>query len=235
VHPAARRAPRLIAIGLKDVWPRVPGLEQIYGDRAHVCPDCDGHSTQGRKTVVLGRGRKAVGMALNLANWADDITVCTNGEDPGFDDYLLGKLRENGIPVREGRVARVQLRDDTLRSLEFEDGTALGCEKIFFAIGQYPADDLAAQLGCDRDPEGHVEVDDAYHTSVYNVFAAGDIVPGPQLGIARRRTARSRAAHPQVARPRRAQAQEGRRAREQADAPAGVGGRRGRPVTGGAP
>jgi thioredoxin reductase len=118
----ARRV--LIAIGLKDVWPRVPGLEQIYGDRAHVCPDCDGHSTQGRKTVVLGRGRKAVGMALNLANWADDITVCTNGEDPGFDDYLWGKLRENGIPVREGRIARVQLRDDTLRSLEFEDGPA---------------------------------------------------------------------------------------------------------------
>ena len=177
----ARRV--LIAIGLKDVWPRVPGLEQIYGDRAHVCPDCDGHSTQGRKTVVLGRGRKAVGMALNLANWADDITVCTNGEDPGFDDYLWGKLRENGIPVREGRIARVQLRDDTLRSLEFEDGPALGCEKIFFAIGQYPADDLGAQLGCDRDEDNHITVDDKYHTSVYNVYACGDINPGPQLGI----------------------------------------------------
>jgi hypothetical protein len=35
-----------------------------------------------------------------------------------------------------------------------------------------------------RDQDGHVEVDDAYHTSVRNVFAAGDIVPGPQLGIA---------------------------------------------------
>jgi thioredoxin reductase len=174
----------LIAIGLKDVWPRVPGLDQIYGDRAHVCPDCDGHTTRGKKTVVLGRGRKAVGMALNLANWADDITVCTNGEEPGLDDYLRGKLAENGIPVRTERITCVRLRDRTLRSLEFEGGDALGCEKVFFAIGQYPADDLAAQLGCDRDEEGHVEVDDAYHTSVYNVFAAGDIVPGPQLGVA---------------------------------------------------
>ena len=178
----ARRV--LLAIGLKDVWPRVPGLEEVYGDKAHVCPDCDGYDTRGKKTVVLGKGRKAVGMALNLATWTRDITVCTNGEDPGLDDYLAGKLAENGIPVRTEPVACVRLRDQTLRSIEFADAPALGCEKIFFAIGQYPADDLAAQLGCARDEEGHVEVDDAYHTSVYNVFAAGDIVPGPQLGVA---------------------------------------------------
>jgi thioredoxin reductase len=174
----------LLAIGLKDVWPRVSGLEEVYGDRAHVCPDCDGYETRDKKTVVLGRGRKAVGMALNLTTWTRDITICTNGDDPGFDDYLEEKLAENGIPVRTDPIVCIRLRDDTLRSVEFADAPALGCEKIFFAIGQYPADDLAAQLGCDRDPEGHVEVDDAYHTSVYNVFAAGDIVPGPQLGVA---------------------------------------------------
>jgi thioredoxin reductase len=174
----------LLAIGLKDVWPRVPGLEEIYGDKAHVCPDCDGYETRDKKTVVLGRGRKAVGMALNLATWTRDLTVCTNGEDPELDDYLAAKLADNGIPVRTEAIASIRLRDDTLRSIEFTDAPPLGCEKIFFAIGQYPADDLAAQLGCDRDVEGHVEVDDAYHTSVYNVFAAGDLVPGPQLGIA---------------------------------------------------
>ena len=178
----ARRV--LVAIGLKDVWPRVPGLDQIYGDKAHVCPDCDGHSTVGKKTVVLGNGRKAVGMALNLANWATDITVCTNGDAPSWDEELAGVLEHNGIPVRTERVACLRFREDDLRSLEFAEGPSLGVEKIFFAVGQYPADDLAAQLGCERDEEGHVVVDDAYHTSVYNVFAAGDIVPGPQLGIA---------------------------------------------------
>lgn len=178
----ARRV--LLAIGVKDVWPRVPGLDQIYGDRAHICPDCDGYDARGRKAVVLGKGRKAVGMALNLTTWTRDVTVCTNGEDPGFDDELAGKLAENGIPVREEPVTCLRFRDRDLRSLEFASGPALGAEKIFFAIGQYPADDLAAQLGCDRDEDGHVLVDDAYHTSVYNVFAAGDLVPGPQLGVA---------------------------------------------------
>jgi thioredoxin reductase (NADPH) len=86
--------------------------------------------------------------------------------------------------VRTEPVACLRFRDQDLRSLEFDGGPPLGVEKIFFAIGQYPADDLAAQLGCDRDADGHVTVDDAYHTSVYNVFAAGDLVPGPQLGIA---------------------------------------------------
>jgi thioredoxin reductase len=61
---------------------------------------------------------------------------------------------------------------------------SLDADKIFFAIGQYPADDLGAQLGCKRDAGGHIVVDKHYHTSVPNVYAAGDIVPGAQLAIA---------------------------------------------------
>ena len=174
----------LLAIGLKDVWPQIPGLGQIYGDRAHVCPDCDGYEARGKKTVVLGKGRKAVGMALNLTTWTDQIVVCTNGRDPELDDYLAGKLEHLGIPVIAECIDRINFREGDLRSLHFADGSTLGCEKIFFAIGQYPSDDLGAQLGCERDEDGHVVVDDVYHTSVYNVFAAGDIVPGPQLAIA---------------------------------------------------
>ena len=178
----ARRV--LLSIGLKDVWPRVPGLEQVYGDRAHVCPDCDGYDTLGKKTVILGKGRKAVGMALNLTTWTRDLVICTNGELLGAEPDVEAKLPPLGIQVRTEPVLGISLREGTLRSLQFADGSTLGCEKIFFAIGQYPADDLGAQLGCVRDQDGHIEVDDAYHTSVRNVFAAGDIVPGPQLGIA---------------------------------------------------
>jgi len=68
--------------------------------------------------------------------------------------------------------------------MDLEDGMPLDCERLFFAIGQYPADDLGVQLKCDRDERGLIEIDGRYHTSVLNVFAAGDIVPGPQLAIA---------------------------------------------------
>ncbi|MEO5590198.1 MAG: NAD(P)/FAD-dependent oxidoreductase, partial [Gemmatimonadaceae bacterium] len=53
----------LLAIGIKDVWPRIPGLGECYGETAHVCPDCDGYDTRDCKTVVIGSGRRAVGMA----------------------------------------------------------------------------------------------------------------------------------------------------------------------------
>jgi thioredoxin reductase len=82
------------------------------------------------------------------------------------------------------RRVHVERRGGEIHCLELEDGMSLDAEKIFFAIGQYPADDLGAQLGCERDDGGHIVVDRHYHTSVRNVFAAGDIVPGSQLAIA---------------------------------------------------
>ena len=175
----------LLAIGLKDAWPtpRIPGLEQVYGNRAHVCPDCDGYETRGKKTVVIGKGRKVVGMALNLTTWTRDITVCSHGEDCDLDEHLAGKLAALDIPVIETPIARIHFREGDMRSIEFADGRTLGCEKIFFSIGQYPADDLGAQLGCEREENGHIVTSRSGGTSVTNVWAAGDITPGSQLGL----------------------------------------------------
>ncbi len=179
----ARRV--LLAIGLKDVWPDVPGLERIYGANAHVCPDCDGWQCAGRKVVVLGKGRKAAGLALDLTTWTDQIIICTNGAPADLDlpEYMQ-KLDALNIPVLESPITCLRHEGERLQSVEFQDGLQLDVDKIFFAIGQYPADDLGAQLGCERDSGGHIIVDDHYHTSVRNCYAAGDIVPGPQLAIA---------------------------------------------------
>ena len=180
---SARRV--LLAIGFKDVWPDIPGLERVYGETAHVCPDCDGYECIDRKTVVIGSGRKAVGMALNLTTWTRDIIICTNGEPPAMDDpAYCAKLDALNIPVLTPRVLSIKGSRGKVHCLELEGGMSLDADRIFFAIGQYPADDLGAQLGCERDEGGHIVVDDHHHTSVTNVFAAGDIVPGAQLAIA---------------------------------------------------
>lgn len=174
----------LLAIGIKDVWPRIPGLSDCYGETVHVCPDCDGFETTDKKTVVIGAGRKAVGMSLSLSNWTEEIVICTNGEPADIDKKQLDQLKTLNIPVLEDRVTCVNSQKGAIRSLDLAGGMQLDCERLYFAIGQYPADDLGAQLKCERNDHGLIVIDDKYHTSVINVFAAGDIVPGPQLAVA---------------------------------------------------
>lgn len=185
--PNARlvRAQRvLLAFGLRDQWPKLPGLRRVYGATAHVCPDCDGYETRGKKVLVIASGRKAVGMALSLRTWTTDIVVCTNGESAPLDDALRGKLDALGIPVVAAPITCVLSEGDRVRSVELEGGGTLACEEIFFALGQRLADDLGAQLGCRRDDDGRIVVDERYETTSPNVYAAGDIIPGSQIAIA---------------------------------------------------
>ena len=81
------------------------------------------------------------------------------------------------------RIERVVPQGDRIYSLELEGGMHLDCDHVFFALSQRPADDLGAQLGCERDDDGQIIVDEHQRTSVEHVWAAGDITPGPQLAI----------------------------------------------------
>ena len=179
---AARRL--LLAYGLRDVWPDIPGLSHVYGANAHVCPDCDGYEARGKKVVVIGCGRRAVGMALNLTTWTDQIIICTNGGIPEIETENCERLDALNIPVLTSPIEQVCYKGSTIRSLELENGMQLDAEKIFFTLAQYPSDDLGAQLGCKRDDGGHIVVNYGMHTSVHHVYAAGDLIPGPQLAIA---------------------------------------------------
>ena len=173
----------LLAFGLRDEWPKVPGLRQVYGSTAHICPDCDGYDTRGKKVVVIASGRKAAGMALNLTTWTRDIVICTNGRPPDLDAAQCEKLDALNIPVLSAKIEQVVPQGDRIYAVELEGGMHLDCDHIFFALSQRPADDLGAQLGCERDDDGHIVVDSAQRTSARYVWAAGDIVPGPQLAI----------------------------------------------------
>ncbi|MDP9177967.1 MAG: NAD(P)/FAD-dependent oxidoreductase [Gemmatimonadota bacterium] len=174
----------LLAIGIKDHWPPIPGLADCYGETAHVCPDCDGYETHGRKTVVVGSGRKAVGIALALTTWTEKIVICTNGEPAGINAEHLTKLETLNIPTLEQKITCIKSREGEITCLELAGGMSLDCDRLYFAIGQYPADDIGKQLGCKRDEHNLIEVKENNRTSVKNVYAAGDITPGPQLAIA---------------------------------------------------
>ncbi len=181
---AVRVSRLLIAVGVRDVWPDVPGLEHVYGANAHVCPDCDGYEASGKKVVVIGNGRRAVGMALALTTWTDNIIICTNGRPAELDDReLCDKLEACDVTVLTDAIVSLGREGEHIVSLLLANGMTLDAEKIFFTLAQYPADDVGVQLGCERDRDGHIVISEHGATSVRGVFAAGDITPGPQLAV----------------------------------------------------
>jgi thioredoxin reductase len=181
---AVRARRILLAIGMRDVWPDIPGLDKVYGANAHVCPDCDGYNARDKKVVVIGHGRRAVAMALALTTWTSDIVIATNGHTPDLDDEeLQEKIDASHIRVVTESITKVNCKGRDISCLAMDDGSQLDTDTVFFTLAQYPADDLGVQLGCERDRGGHIVISDHHATSVSGVFAAGDITPGPQLAI----------------------------------------------------
>lgn len=149
-----------------------------------MCPDCDGYEARGKKTVVIASGRQAAGLALALTTWTREIVICTNGEPAAMSAEMMDKLDALNVPIIEAHITCMRSSGGEARAVELERGMSLDCDQIFFAIGQEPSDDLGVQLGCKRDETGRIETDVHFHASVRNVYAAGDIIHGPQMAIA---------------------------------------------------
>ena len=75
------------------------------------------------------------------------------------DLAYLDKLEALNIPVLESAISRITSQNGEIRCMDLEGGMQLDCDRLYFAIGQYPADDLGVQLKCERDEGGHIVVD----------------------------------------------------------------------------
>src|SRR5678815_4808620 len=93
------------------------GSNPVYGSTAHVCPDCDGRECEGKKVVVIGKGRRAAGLALNLTTWTKDIIICTNGAPADLDrEEYCRKLDALNIPVLESPITCLRHEGPKLKS-----------------------------------------------------------------------------------------------------------------------
>lgn len=177
----ARRV--ILAYGRQDILPDIPGLEKLYGTSVFHCPDCDGPSVIDCRIGVIGATRGAAALALYLLTWAKSVTILTNRRTLDVKDDVHAVLSKYGVSVNESAISLLCEKDGRLVAVEFEDGDALPMDNVFFHIGSHPSSDLADQLGCRRDNDDNLEVDNAHQTSVPGVFAAGDLIGPPYLAI----------------------------------------------------
>ena len=153
----------LIAGGMHYGVPDVPGLAELWGQRAFMCPYCHGWEHRDQKIAILGGAGAAHRVAL-LRSWTSDFVVLANGEPA--DDL-------DGVPIDERPVASV-----APGLVRFADGGELEVDALHVIAPMAPRDGLVAGLGLETtdSPQGTgVAVADQFGaTSVPGVFAAGD-------------------------------------------------------------
>ncbi len=173
----------LLATGVADVLPALPGFRELWGTGVLHCPYCHGYEVRDQPLAVYGRGKAAVGLALLLTNWSSAITVVTDGAGH-LSAHARQRLRQHHIGLRQEPVARlVGGPDGLLRCVEFTDGTYLERKALFLHAPQEQRSALAAELGAKLTSKGAVWVDRNSRTSIPGLYAAGDTTPGQQQAL----------------------------------------------------
>jgi thioredoxin reductase len=162
----------LIATGVIDDLPAIPGFEECYGRSIFHCPYCDGWERRDRPLAAFGRGAEVAGLALALKTWSADILACTHGAP--LERRLRERLARNGIQTRVEPIARIEHADGALRRIAFTSGEALEREALFFATAQHPQSSLAITLGCALNRRGTVKTGSLCDTNIPRVYVAGD-------------------------------------------------------------
>lgn len=171
----------LLATGLKDIVPEIPGFEELYGTSIWHCPDCDGPSVRDCKIGVIGWGRQIAAYCMYFLTWTQNLTVLTHGHPPDLEEKARAALDRWNIPVREHVIERLEGEGGQLHHVVYHDGSTEDFDALFFHIASGPGSSFAADIGCQADEEGILEIDKEHQTTVPGVYAAGDITPGSRL------------------------------------------------------
>jgi pyruvate/2-oxoglutarate dehydrogenase complex dihydrolipoamide dehydrogenase (E3) component len=128
----------------------------------------------------FGQMFRRFGSAVSIADQAGHLL---SREDPEISSSVEDVFRTEGIALELGtRTTQVSGRAGEIR-VRLANGKELRGSHLLVAVGRRPnTDDLACdKAGVALDEKGWVIADDEYRTSAKGVYAAGDVLGGPQF------------------------------------------------------
>jgi thioredoxin reductase len=165
----------LVATGVRDELPEIPGVRERWGRDLLHCPYCHGWEVRDQPVGVLGTLPGSVQHAQLVRQWSDDVVFFVHSYDLTSDERA--RLEARGVHIVGGEVARLVVEADRLTGVELADGRVVARTAVFIRPGNVPrADGLLTGLGCEVDEVGFVTVDGTGRTSASGVWAAGNVV-----------------------------------------------------------
>ena len=171
-----RHARRLIlATGVSDKLPAVPGMTERWGATVLHCPYCHGYEMRDLPLGVLAAHHMSAHQAVLIPDWGP-TTYFTQGQFEPEPDHLHA-FTNRGVTVERTPVVELLGKGPALDGVRLADGRVIELVALFTAPRTKPATPLAAMLGCDHE-DGltgpFVKVDPWGATSIAGVWAAGD-------------------------------------------------------------
>jgi thioredoxin reductase len=162
----------LVATGLRDEVPDVPGVRERWGRDLLHCPYCHGYEVRDQPLGVLGGTPGAVEHALLLRQWSADVVLFPHTDDPTLEERE--QLTARAVGVVDGRVERLVVTDDRLTGVQLASGDVVPRAAVFVRPRMVPQSDLLASLGCTLDKHGWPVTDSTGRTSAPDVWVAGN-------------------------------------------------------------
>jgi thioredoxin reductase len=172
----------LMATGLHDELPDVPGLAQRWGIDVLHCPYCHGWEVRDKRVGILATGPGAVHQALLFRQLTADVTVLRHTAAPLSAEHAeqLGAL---GIPVVDGLVEQVESGASGLTGVRLSDGRRVALDALVVAPKFVANADLLAPFGLtpvEMSNGGQViatriTADPTGATSVPGIYVAGNV------------------------------------------------------------
>lgn len=170
----------VLAFGIRDILPDLPGLAERWGASVLHCPYCHGFEFAGRMLGVLFAGPKSLHQAELIAEWGP-TTLFLNG-NPAPDAEACTRLAARKIRIETGSVRALAGEARALSALAMADGRTIPLEALFVGPRYRLNSPLAEQLSCAVD-EGMlgptIRTDAMKETTVPGVYAAGDAARFP--------------------------------------------------------
>ncbi|MGZ8697887.1 MAG: NAD(P)/FAD-dependent oxidoreductase [Gaiellaceae bacterium] len=169
----ARRV--VVASGIHDELPDIPGVRERWGRDLLHCPYCHGWEVRDQPLGVLGTVPGSVQHAQLVRQWSDDVVFFAHTYDLTATERA--ELEARGVQVIPDEVARLVVEEDRLVGVELLDGRVIARTAVFIRPNNVPHDDgLLAGLGCELDPAGYLSVDGSGRTTNPGIWAAGNVV-----------------------------------------------------------
>lgn len=171
-----RGARLVLAFGVSDELPDIPGLAERWGTTVLHCPYCHGFELSGQRLGVLGVSPMSAQQAVLISEWGPTTLYLDGGPEPEAE--VRDKLLKRGVTLEPAPVRGLRGDGPGLSAVELADGRSSAVDALYLGPRTRLNSDLASQLGCaiEEGVSGPViRTDPQQATSVAGVYAAGDI------------------------------------------------------------